>query len=367
MPTPIYVTQPFLPPLQELLPSLEAIWDKRILTNAGDFHQSLEEKLAEFLRVEHLSLVTNGTVALSIALEALEVTGEVITTPYSFVATSHALKLRGAEPVFVDIEPDGFNIDPARIESAITERTTAIMPVHCYGPPCDVIEIERIAAKHGLHIVYDAAHSFGVEDPTGFLARGNLSTLSFHATKVFNTFEGGAIISDSADRKRAVDRLRNFGFRDEVTVDALGTNGKMNEFSAALGLVQLDHFEDVRAQRRGIDERYRDALSGVRGVTCPPIPDGVRANHSYFPILIERRNGFSRDEVYHHLRKAGVFARRYFYPLISQFPMYADAQSARPDNLRNATRMADEVLCLPIYPGLAAEDQDRIVKLIRTA
>lgn len=361
----IYVTQPFLPPLADVLPALEDIWSRKVLTNAGHYHEEFERALAAYLGVEHLSLVTNGTVALSLALEALHVKGEVITTPFSFVATSHALTLRGVKPVFVDLAYGSVNIDPAAIEPAVTADTSAVLPVHCYAVPCDVAAIKQVADNNNLHVLYDAAHAFGVRDAHGVLGWGDMSTLSFHATKAFNTFEGGAIISSTAERKQAIDRLRNFGFRNEVSVDALGTNGKMNEFCAALGLIQLRHFEEVRARRGEVDARYRERLADVPGVTCLRY-DGIEApNYSYFPVFIGPEHPRTRDEVYDALREAGIYARRYFYPLISQFPMYRHLPSARPKNLPNATRMAQEVLCLPIYPDLAADDQDRVIDIVR--
>lgn len=365
MERPIYVTQPYLPPLGDVLPALEDIWARKVLTNAGHYHEAFERELAAYLGVEHISLVTNGTVALSLALEALDVGGEVITTPFSFVATSHAITLRGATPVFVDVEDGGVNIDPARIEAAITDRTTAILPVHCYAVPCDVSAIRAVADDHNLAVLYDAAHAFGVRDTRNPLACGDMSTLSFHATKAFNTFEGGAVISSTAERKQAIDRLRNFGFRSEVSVDALGTNGKMNEFCAALGLVQLKHFEMVRERRRLVDARYRERLADLPGVTCLAYGEMEAPNYSYFPIFIGADHPRTRDQAYDALKEAGIYARRYFHPLISHFPMYRNLVSARPKNLPNATRMAAEVLCLPIYPDLAADDQDRIIDIVR--
>lgn len=362
---PIYVTQPYLPPLAELMPAMEDIWRRKVLTNGGHYHQLFERAVAEFLGVEHLSLVTNGTVALSLALEALNIEGEVITTPFSFVATSHALRLKGVRPVFVDVEYGGANIDPARIEEAVTDATSAIMPVHCYGVPCDVAAIQDIADANNLAIIYDAAHTFGVKDGEHALSRGDISTLSFHATKAFNTFEGGAVISRTAELKHAVDRLRNFGFRDETCVDALGTNGKMSEFSAALGLLQLDHFETVRSRRRAVDAAYREGLANVRGITCLSYDGVANPNFSYFPIFVGPEHGRTRDQVFAALREQNIFARRYFYPLISQFGMYRAMPSARPKNLPNATRMANEVLCLPIYPDLGRADQERIISIVR--
>ncbi len=361
----IYVTQPYLPPLAELMPALEDIWQRKVLTNGGHYHQLFERELAAFLGVEHISLVTNGTVALSLALEALDIGGEVITTPFSFVATSHALRLRGVRPVFVDLEYGSVNIDPARIEEAVTDATSAIMPVHCYAVPCDVAALQDVADANNLAIIYDAAHAFGLQDGERALSRGDMSTLSFHATKAFNTFEGGAVISRTAELKHAVDRLRNFGFRDETCVDALGTNGKMSEFSAALGLLQLNHFEHVRARRRAVDAIYREALADLPGVTCLSYAGVDNPNYSYFPVFIGPEHSRPRDKVYDALREEGIFARRYFYPLISQFGIYRSLPSARPKNLPNATRMANEVLCLPIYPDLDSSDQARIIEIVR--
>ncbi|MFA7604328.1 MAG: DegT/DnrJ/EryC1/StrS family aminotransferase [Novosphingobium sp.] len=365
MDKPLYVTRPYLPPLAEVLPSLESIWERRVLTNAGPYHQEFERELASFLGVPHISLVTNGTVALSLALEALDIQGEVITTPFSFVATSHALMMRGVEPVFADLAYGSVNIDPVQVEKAITDRTTAIMPVHCYGIPCDVNGLETVARNHHLHLIYDAAHAFGVGGRDDILNRGDMSTLSFHATKAFNTFEGGAIISSNAERKGAIDRLRNFGFRDELCVDALGANGKMSEFSAALGLVQLTHFEDIRRRRQEIDARYRSAFADVAGLTCLSY-DGIdRPNYSYFPVFIGPEFRVTRDALYDELKSRNIHGRRYFYPLISNFAMYRGLPSSRPINLPNATRMANEVLCLPMYPDLDAADQDRIIGIVR--
>ncbi|MCK7580355.1 MAG: DegT/DnrJ/EryC1/StrS family aminotransferase [Chromatiales bacterium] len=364
--TPIYVTQPALPPLEEFIPYLEQIWDARILTNGGPFHARFEAALAEYLDVAHLALFANGTLALITALQALRITGEVITTPYSFVATAHALLWNGIKPVFVDIDPVTLNLDPARIEAAITPQTTAILPVHVYGHPCDLDAIQHIADTYNLKVIYDAAHAFGVRTPAGSLVdRGDLSVLSFHATKVFNTFEGGAIVCPDAKTKQRIDRLKNFGFVDEVTVVAPGINGKMSEFNAALGLLQLRHIDAALARRAEIDRAYREALRDVPGLRCHPDtpPDG--ANHAYFPIMVEPEYPLSRDALYARLKDQGIHARRYFYPLISDFPMYRGLPSAQRDRLPNAARAADRVLCLPIYPDLSAEDQQRIIALLR--
>ncbi len=364
----IYVTQPYLPPLEEFLPYLEVIWATRTLTNSGPFHQQLESALCEHLGVDHISLFTNATIALVTALQALRVSGEVITTPYSFVATAHSLLWNGINPVFVDIDPKTLNLDPERIEAAITPRTTAIMPVHCYGHPCDVDRIERIADTYGLKVIYDAAHAFGVECHCGsVLKHGDLSVLSFHATKVFNTFEGGAIICPDAKIKQRIDHLKNFGFVDEVTVVAPGINGKMNEFQAAIGLLQLRHIDEAIAKRRAIDQQYRSGLRGVPGIV--PVGDaGERVpNFAYFPVMVQAEYGVSRDALYARLRESGIYARRYFYPLITDFPMYRGLPSATASNLPVATRVAQQVICLPIYPGLASSDVQRVIDTIAGA
>ncbi len=366
---PIYVTQPSLPPLAELLPYLESIWDSKWLTNGGPFHQQLEVRLAEYLGVGHLALVSNATIGLMVALQALQVTGEVITTPYSFVATAHSLLWNNLQPVFVDIDPGTCNMDPAAIEAAITPRTTALLPVHCYGTPCDVDAIQRIADAHDLHIIYDAAHAFAVRrGGESVLAHGDLSVLSFHATKVFNTFEGGAIICPDAQTKQRIDYLKNFGFADEVTVTAPGINGKMNEFQAALGILQLKHLAAAIAARRGIAEIYAAELHGVEGIRCLAAPPAdVTQNHSYFPIFVEPCYGLSRDGLYEALRKHGIHARRYFYPLISSMPMYRALPSAAAERLPVANRIAQEVLCLPIFSELEHDAARRIAGIVRDA
>lgn len=366
MTKPIYVTQPYLPPLEEFLPYLQEIWESRFLTNGGPFHQKLEHALCDYLGVKHLALFSNGTIALVTALQALRITGEVITTPYSFVATSHSLLWNGIKPVFVDIHPDTLNLDPARIEAAITPQTTAIMPVHCYGTPCDVDAIQKIADNYNLRVIYDAAHAFGVNTATGsVLNHGDLSVLSFHATKVFNTFEGGAIVCHDAKTKQRIDHLKNFGFVDEVTVVAPGINGKMSEFNAALGLAQLPHMSDAIQRRRTLDQGYREGLSGVRGIRCIAPANDHERNYAYFPILVEDEYPLERDELYAMLKEAGINARRYFYPLISQFPMYRGLSSAQQSNLPVATIVANKILCLPIYPDLAPEDHACIIELIQ--
>ena len=363
--TPIYVTQPYLPPLEEFLPYLEKIWANKILTNCGPFHHQLEEALCEYLGVEHLALFTNGTLALVTALQALRITGEVITTPYSFVATAHSLLWNGIKPVFVDIDPETLNLDPARIEAAITPQTTAIMPVHVYGHPCDVKAIQGIADRYNLKVIYDAAHAFGVQQQGGSVLRhGDLSVLSFHATKVFNTFEGGAIVCPDAKTKQHIDHLKNFGFEDEVTVTAPGITGKMSEFNAALGLLQLQHIDQALARRKEIDAAYRELLKGVKGLHCLQGAGETRANYAYFPILVDADYPLGRDALFEKLRDNNIFARRYFFPLISDFPMYRGLPSAHRDNLPVATASAQQVLCLPIYPTLEMAQIERITQLI---
>lgn len=362
------VTSPLLPPLEEFIPYLEKIWASRFLTNGGSMHQALEQALCEYLEVEHIALFTNGTLALVCALQVLQVSGEVITTPYSFVASSHALLWNRLEPVFVDIDERSLNLDPSKIEAAITSRTTAILPVHCYGNPCEVEAIQRIADKHNLRVIYDAAHAFAVRDEGGSILRhGDLSVLSFHATKVFSTFEGGAIVCPDAETLKRINQLKNFGFVDEVTVVATGINGKMNEVSAAFGLLQLKHIDRALEQRRNIDLHYRELLLGLSGICClEPTPD-ICANHTYFPILVGSTFPLSRDELYELLRSQGVMVRRYFYPLISDFPMYHDYPSAAPGNLLVAQKIAQEILCLPIYPGLTHTEVASVAALITKA
>lgn len=365
---PIHVTQPHLPPLQDFLPLLLEIWDSRVLTNGGPFHARLERALCEYLGVPHIALFANATIALVTALQALRIGGEVITTPYSFVATAHSLLWNGIKPVFVDIDPATLNLDPERIEAAITPHTTAIMPVHVYGRPCDVERIQAIADTYGLKVIYDAAHAFGVERDDGSVLRhGDLSVLSFHATKVFNTFEGGAIVCPDAKTKTRIDHLKNFGFVDEVTVVAPGINGKMNEFQAALGLLQLRDIDALIERRCTIDSRYRAGLADLPGITCPPPVDAARANHAYFPILIGADHALGRDALYARLKAHDIHGRRYFHPLITEFPMYRGLPSAQAANLPVATRIARQVICLPIYPHLALDDVDRIVALVRDA
>lgn len=361
----IYVTQPYLPSLEEFIPYLEKIWQSKRLTNDGPFHQELEHTLAEYLGVGHVSLFSNGTLALVTALQALKITGEVITTPFSFVATTHALNWNGIRPVFADIDPVSLCLSSQQIEAAITPQTTAILPVHVYGTPCDVVEIERIADIYGLKVIYDAAHAFGVKlGETSLLNFGDFSVLSFHATKVFNTFEGGAIISHDAKTKQRIDYLKNFGFADEVTVMAPGINGKMNEVQAAMGLVQLRHVDEVLAARARIDARYREMLGGIAGLRLHSMPSGMTSNHAYFPVFVTEEFPLSRDELYQALRDEGIHARRYFYPLISNFSMYRGLPSSRRENLPVAHAVSSQVLCLPIYPDLELVVVEEICRFI---
>lgn len=364
---PIYVTRPSLPPLEEFVESLKKIWDSGWLTNNGPFHEQLEKQLVDFLGVRYLSLFSNGTLALITALQALRITGEVITTPYSFVATTHSLWWNGIKPVFVDIDPVTCNLDPAKIESAITPKTTAIMPVHVYGTPCDIAEIQKIADIYGLKVIYDAAHAFGVKiNDNSVLNFGDLSILSFHATKVFNTIEGGAVICHDAATKKRIDFLKNFGFADEVTVVAPGINAKMNELQCAFGLLQMNyHYENV-SKRQVIDQLYRDQLAGVKGITCLPVDQVQCANYSYFPVTVdEKLFGKNRDTLYEILKTNNVFARRYFFPLISHFPTYQSLDSANPRNLKVAEKISSEVLCLPIFSDMKTAEVEYIVKIIK--
>lgn len=365
---PTYVTQPDLPPLAEFMPALEAIWQSRQLTNNGPFHQQLERDLCAFLDVPAISLFCNGTVALMAAVAALGLTGEVITTPYSFVATTHALRWSGLTPVFVDIEPGGFNLDPQLVEAAITPQTRAILPVHVYGYPCATDALAAIANQHGLKLLYDAAHAFGVElVGQNLLHAGDMSVLSFHATKVFHTLEGGAVVCHDQATKRRLDQLRNFGFVDEVTVQGMGINGKMNELQAALGSLNLPRFAENNQRRAALDACYRRGLGDLPGIVLPPHSPAASHNHGYFPLQVTPEFGRSRDDLYQVLRGANVMARRYFFPLISSFPMYAGLASAAPGRLPEAQRVAEQILCLPIYAGLDERECVRVSELIRRA
>lgn len=359
------VTKPFLPPLKEVLPFLERIWETGILSNSGPFHTELERALENFLGVGHVSLFCNATVALITAQQALELKGQIITTPYSFVATSHAIRWMGNEPIFVDVEPGSLCLDPDLIEPAITEDTVAIMPLHCYGNTCDTARIAKVAERHELKIIYDACHSFGVSDHQGSVLKyGDISVVSFHATKVFNTFEGGLLITESQEIKDKVDHLKNFGFVDETVVIESGINGKMSEFNAAVGLAQLPHFPDVIEARAKLDTQYRDLLSRVNGIRLlPPVRQSIR-NYAYFPIFVDKQYGMTRDELYAKLRANGIFGRRYFYPLIPEFDMYKDLPSADTAALPEAFSASRQVICLPLYPDLSEEQVAVICALI---
>jgi dTDP-4-amino-4,6-dideoxygalactose transaminase len=362
----IYVTQPFLPPLEEFIPYLQKIWDSHILTNGGPFHQELEQKLCEYLGVKYISLFSNGTLALVTALQVLKITGEVITTPYSFVATTHALWWNNIKPVFVDIEPYTFNIDPEKIESAITPQTTAILPVHVYGNPCNVLKIKEIADDYGLKVIYDACHTFGVNlNGIPVLNFGDLSVMSFHATKVYNTFEGGAIVCHDEATKKRIDNLKNFGFVNETTVVTPGINAKMNEVQAAMGLLQLKHIDGSIEKGKQIAEQYQNLLKNIDGISyIEDIPD-VKHCYSYFPVFIDKEiYGKTRDEIYEELKRNNIYGRRYFYPLISQFPTYRGLESALPGKMPVAEKVTEEVICLPIYSDLSDKEVNKVVKVI---
>lgn len=363
----ITVTSPLLPDLAEFHKVLKDIWGSRWITNNGSFHQRLEAALCEYLKVPYISLFTNGTLPLLTALQALRITGEVITTPFSFVATTHSIWWNGCRPVFVDIDPRTGNIDPECIEAAITPKTTAIMPVHVYGNPCDTRRIHEIGNKYGLKVIYDAAHAFGVE-VTGesILNAGDLSTLSFHATKVFNTIEGGAMIMHDAETKKRIDYLKNFGFANEVEVVGPGINSKMDEIRSAYGLLNLKQVDAAIEARHQVAVQYREALRSVKGIKFFDDMPGVRHNYSYFPIFVNAEEyGMTRDELYFKMREHGVLGRRYFYPLISTFSTYRGLPSARKEDLPNAHKMADSVICLPIYHNLSFDDIQRVISLIR--
>lgn len=362
----ITVTSPLLPSLEEFMPYLQDIWDRKWLTNNGHYHKELEKALCEYLKVPYISLFTNGTLPLMCALQALRITGEVITTPYSFVATTHSLWWNGIKPVFVDIDPVTGNIDPDKIEAAITPRTTAIMPVHVYGNPCDTQRIQEIADKYGLKVIYDAAHAFGVEvNGESVLNAGDMSTLSFHATKVYNTIEGGALICHDEKTKQRIDYLKNFGFAGETTVIAPGINGKMDEVRAAYGLLNLKQVDAAIEARRQVAVRYREALRDVKGIRVMEDIPGVRHNYAYFPIFIDAEEyGMTRDELYFKMKEQNVLGRRYFYPLISEFSTYRGLDSARPENLPVAHKIADSVICLPMYAGLSLDDIETVLKTI---
>lgn len=390
----ITVTQPLLPNLDEYNLLLKEIWDSKWITNNGTFHKQLEQALKEYLKVPAISLFTNGTLPLLTALQALRITGEVITTPYSFVATTHSIWWAGCKPVFVDVDPRTGNLDPEKIEAAITPKTTAIMPVHCYGKPCDVRRIKEIADTYGLKVIYDAAHAFALEIPKdedaynkafsknvsqnskdnqnigaveteSILNWGDMSTLSFHATKVYNTIEGGAMVMPNNETKKRIDFLKNFGFADETTVVGPGINSKVDEMRAAYGLLNLRMVDEAIACRRKVAIRYREALREVEGITFFDDMPGVKHNYSYFPIFIDAKKfGMTRDELYSKMKEHNILGRRYFYPLISEFSTYRGLESADPKNLPNAHKMADTVLCLPMHHELSESDINRILELV---
>lgn len=363
----IYVTSPSLPPLNEFIPYLEKIWESKWLTNNGQFHQQFESALADYLGVKYVSYFTNGTIALQVGLQALQITGEVITTPFTFVATTHSIYRNGCTPVFCDIEPERFTIDPNKIEALITPQTKAILPVHVYGNPCYHQELVKIAKAHDLKLFYDAAHAFGVEqNGVSVTGWGDLSMLSFHATKVFNTLEGGALVTNNPDLKKRIDLLRNFGIQDEVTVVAPGSNGKVDEIRSAFGLLQLKYVDAEIDKRKKIVEIYREELKEVSGIRILQDLPGVRHNYGYFPVLVNAgKFGVSRDIIYEKLKANGVFSRRYFFPLCSHFPNYCSLSSAAPDMLPVAEETARDVLCLPIYSQIAYQDVIKIVSLIK--
>ena len=391
----ITVTSPLLPSLDDFQEELKKIWDSKWITNNGSYHKQLEAALAEYLGVPYVSLFTNGTLPLITALQALRISGEVITTPYSFVATTHSLWWNGIKPVFVDIDPKTGNLDPEKIEAAITPKTTAIMPVHVYGKPCDVRRIQEVADQYGLKVIYDAAHAFGLEipkeesdyrvafdeatnalspaEPTkqvnvpteSILNWGDMSTLSFHATKVYNTIEGGAMVMHDEKTKKRIDYLKNFGFADEITVVGPGINSKMDEMRSAYGLLNLKQVDAAIEARHQVAIKYREALRDVEGITFFDDMPGVKHNYSYFPIFIDaEKYGMTRDELYFKMKEVNVLGRRYFYPLISEFSTYRGLESARPENLPNAHKMANSVICLPMHHALTDEDINRILECV---
>ncbi|MCQ2104258.1 MAG: DegT/DnrJ/EryC1/StrS family aminotransferase [Fibrobacter sp.] len=361
----ITVTSPLLPKLEDFIPMLQDIWDRKWLTNNGHYHKELEKALADYLGVKYISLFTNGTLPLITALQAMKITGEVITTPYSFVATTHSIWWNGLKPVFVDVDEKTGNIDPEKIEAAITPHTTAIMPVHVYGTPCNMKRIQEIADIYGLKIIYDAAHAFGVKkDGESVLKAGDMSTLSFHATKVYNTIEGGALVCHDEATKKRIDFLKNFGFNGETTVVAPGINSKMDEIRSAYGLLNLKQVDDAIAKRKAVAEKYREALKDVAGIRCLQDIEGVHHNYAYFPIFINEEYGVSRDNLYAKLQEHNIFGRRYFYPLISTFSAYKGLESANPKNLPVAHKLADQVLCLPMFAGLDDEGVNRVIDVV---
>ena len=368
MSKPIFVARPSLPPIEEYLPFLEEIWRSKVLSNGGHFHQRLESELALYLGVEHLSLFSSGTAALLLALRALGVEGDVITTPYSFAATANALVWNNLNPIFVDIDRKTLNIDPRAIEEAITDRTTAILGVHCYGNPCDVAEIERIAYRNNLKVIYDAAHAFSVEDSGGSVLRhGDMAVVSTHATKVFNTFEGGIVVCKTAAHKEQLDRLKNFGFEDPVTINTPGLNGKMSEVSAALGLVQLRHVGRYIEERKGIHDRYKNEFSGIKDINVFDYKEDVRPNFSYFPIFIAAKSTTRTQGVLEKMAESNIHCRRYFHPLISNFPYFRNQLNVASPSTPNALSVSNEVLCMPIYSDMTDEEINKICSTLKAA
>ena len=362
----ITVSSPLIPPIEEFIPYLKDIWERKWLTNNGYYHQELEKALCDFLKVPFISLFTNGTIPLICALQALRITGEVITTPYSLVATTHSLWWNGIKPVFVDIDPKTGNIDPEKIEAAITPKTTAIMPVHVYGQPCNIERIQEIANTYGLKVIYDAAHAFGVEkDGTSIINAGDMATLSFHATKVYNTIEGGALVCHDAQTKQRIDFIKNFGFANETTVVAPGINGKLDEVRSAYGLLSLRFVDDAIKKRQQIAIHYREAFKLVPGISFFQDIPNVKHNYSYFPIFVNEKDyGMSRDTLYEKMKLEGIYGRRYFYPLITTFSTYKGLDSAKRENLPIAYKMADEVICLPMHHNLSELDVERVISQI---
>lgn len=361
---PIYVTQPILPNLEDFIPYLEQIWKNKILTNCGPLHQQLEKELCEYLDVPYISLFNNGTIALVTAFQALNLTkGEVITTPYTFVATAHSIVWNNLTPVFVDIDPKTSNIDPKKVELAITNKTVAILPVHCYGIPCAVEELQNIADRHNLKLIYDAAHAFGVKyKGQSLLNFGDLSVISFHATKVFNTFEGGAIVCHSPEMKQRIDRLKNFGIVNEATIEDVSLNGKLSEIHSALGLLQLKTIDQTLSARSKIDQFYRRSLACIEGISCIERLEADVDNYSYFPIVISKPYPLSRDELFNKLKEHSIFARKYFYPLMTELNVYKKFDSDTP----NAKKLSEQVLCLPMYPTLTIEQTQIIFNIIES-
>lgn len=364
---PILVTSPLLPPLEDFIPYLEDIWKSKYITNNGVYHQKLEKALCEYLEIPYLSLFTNGTLPLITAFHALQIKGEVITTPFSFVATTHALWWNDIKPVFVDVDPLTGNIDPDKIEAAITTKTIAVMPVHVYGNPCNVSKIKKIADTYNLKVIYDAAHAFGVQvDGRSILEYGDMSTLSFHATKVYNTIEGGALVCHSAEDKQRIDYFKNFGFVDEVTVVVPGINSKMDEIRAAYGLLNLKQVDDAIKSRQRTAQLYREGLRDVPGIRFIDDIEGTRHNYSYFPIFVDKNvYRMSRDDLYTKLKGKNIYGRRYFYPLISTFSPYRSLESAAESNLPIAHQLAASVICLPMSAGLPDDDVERVIENIK--